>query len=554
MAGGFASFMTGFGQGYLNARDKEYERERQRKRDEWDEKVRSRQQKQWDDDDATNAAVADAFKPRTTMQGTAVTDATGTSNLYKDPMQAHAAAEEARIEAEMRGQNPAGVMTNKATGVVAEGAKTGHKIAAGDVDLDQENSREAGMSRASQALMQRGKVKDALTMENLSMDNQAKRLGLDVEQLKFADQMFNRKLMETIQSSPDFWTGAASILNNTQLGGLQGVEVQAVLSGDGNTVTMMGTKEGKPVELAKFPANERGQQEFMQRIMKADPVTKIQFLKEAADRQDASARDERDFGVKLAELEIKALTAKSQAELRAAQAEAATLRAQLAQAGNGSGQPPGMNWEDRRKVLSDTAGLLPDPKNAASPEEAIQIQQSNAQTLAMADSIFSMNAGFGTALTAPQIRQAMTMAQDPQNIKTKTDANTGQTYRVVAVNGVPVIVGVAAGQKQASESTPAPAPQANTSSGAAGTRAPAPAPYTPPPDSPAARAQATRQTSATQGMEQQAQAKTEAQTAAQGALQANDPAAAAQVQRLPGFRYLSQEEKAAIFKLVNSAR
>jgi hypothetical protein len=116
--------------------------------------------------------------------------------------------------------------------------------------------------------------------------------------------------------------------------------------------------------------------------------------------------------------------------------------------------------KDRRDMLGDFGGMLPDAKNAATPDEAAAIQAANARKLENADAMFGMNAQFGTILTAPQIVRAMELAGDPANVRTIRDAQTGALYRTVVVGGNPVVVGTAQQkptEAPAAQTAPAPA-------------------------------------------------------------------------------------------------
>ena len=284
----FASFLAGMGGGYIKAKDKEYERERQAKEDAWREEQQGWQRADRAEKDALRTSMKDAFADRSTIEGTAVTSTTGT-NLYKDPAQAQAAADDARIEAEMRGESPSAVATMQATGITGNMSK-GHKITTEPVDLASLNSRDAKMARGVNALMAAGYPEMAISMENTVMENQAKKLGLNVAQLKFADDQFNRKMQETLSREGDFWGNASQVLTDTSLGGLAGVQVKPVVSADGKTVQLVGVKDGKEQVMFSAPNTAEGQLAFVQRISKADPATKIGWLKEGVDREAAQAK------------------------------------------------------------------------------------------------------------------------------------------------------------------------------------------------------------------------------------------------------------------------
>lgn len=138
--------------------------------------------------------------------------------------------------------------------------------------------------------------------------------------------------------------------------------------------------------------------------------------------------------------------------------------------GSGSGGASGAGaagWKERREVLGDFGKLLPSADTAATPQEAKDIQTGNARALARADAMFSANAAFGTLLSAPQITQAMELARDPKNLRTIRDAQTGQMYETVSVNGRPVVVGEVTQQEREQPPGQKPA-QAQEARGTAG--------------------------------------------------------------------------------------
>ena len=119
--------------------------------------------------------------------------------------------------------------------------------------------------------------------------------------------------------------------------------------------------------------------------------------------------------------------------------------------GQGGAQGGGgaVGWKERREVFNDFGSLLPDPKNAMTPQEAEKIQASNTLALAKADTLFSTNAQFGNVLTAPQLRAAMVQAEaSPKSIRTQVDTESGMAFKYVVVNGAKVIVDVATAAAQ----------------------------------------------------------------------------------------------------------
>lgn len=221
--------------------------------------------------------------------------------------------------------------------------------------------------------------------------------------------------------------------------------------------------------------------------------------------------------------------------------------------GSGGGSGGAVGWKERREVFNDFGSLLPDPKNATTPQEAEKIQASNTQALAKADTLFSTNAQFGNVLTAPQLRAAMVQAEaSPQSIRTQVDAESGMAVKYVVVNGARVIVdvGTAAAQKQEAPASKQDAATGGKTDTANPSPKPAPAPYVPPADSPAGKAKAAREAAQKAAQQQQMQRIATVTAAAAAAVASKDPAGAQAVLDMPGFDSLPTSQKAEIRRIV----
>ena len=184
----------------------------------------------------------------------------------------------------------------------------------------------------------------------------------------------------------------------------------------------------------------------------------IEEMRKGAELDRKIKNDEGDLKIK----QQNADTNKQYREDMVAERRAATA-ARIASGGaggGGGGAAPGVSLKDRRDFLADTASFLEDPKTAGDPLEATAMQRRNEQTLANADAIFSTNAEFGNVLTAPQARAAMQLAQDPKNVRTIRDNNTGQYYETVQVNGKGVVLGVGTARQAPSPTATAGKPAA----------------------------------------------------------------------------------------------
>lgn len=438
---GIAAIMAGMGTGLVAGREDAEKKARQAKDDAWREEQRSWERADRAEKDAIKTSMRDAFADRSTIEGTAVTGTTGT-NLYKDPGQAQAMADEARIEAEMRGESPSAVATTKATGITGNMSK-GQQITTNPVDLKALNSSDAKWGRAVSAMMPFDPEK-ALSMENTVMEGRAKKLNLDVAQLKHLNSTYNQTVLSKLNDpSGDFFDNAAKIVTDAQFGGLVGATGRVERSADGKTVNIIVAKDGKDVRTIPVPNSAEGRKELVQKFMKADDVTQLSFLKDDADREAARAKAAADQANKDRDHQLD--LDKLQATRDYQNGMLGVYRARAANTGGTAGQPAGATWDDRRKVLDDASKLLPDPNGADSPEAAALIRADNTALLGQIDAIFQTNADFGMALTSPQINQALVMAKDPRNVITRQDQNTGQVVKMVKVNGRDVIVGIGTG-------------------------------------------------------------------------------------------------------------
>ena len=297
---GLASFLVGMGGGYIKSKDKQFERDRQAKEDAWMEEQRGRQRASWSKEDKLSTDLADAAAPRTTMQGT-VTESGGQKLFSADPAQAAQLKGMAEGIADLEGTGP---VTQQPGAAITGNMSKGHQITTAPVDAAKLNDPNARNQRVTDALMQNGQVERALTMETNVLDQKAKRLGLDVAELKFADEQFNRTLGEKFANTPDWTQAAAQVLSDTQVGGLAGIGVKPVPSKDGKKVDFVGQgPDGNARVLATFDNSDAGKAQFMQRVMRAPVETKIGWIVEEAKARQVQANSDRDFDLRKQESE-----------------------------------------------------------------------------------------------------------------------------------------------------------------------------------------------------------------------------------------------------------
>jgi hypothetical protein len=276
------SFLTGLGGGYIQATDKRRDQERQDKQDAWMNEQRDRQRSEWAEKDKLNTGLRDAAAPRSVMEGT-VTEGGGNKYLNADPAQASAMQQMLAAEAEMTG----GAAPTQQAGRGVVGMTKGNQITTGPADAASLNTPDAVNTRIAGVYRQNGQADKALSMENSIIDQQAKRLGLDVAQAKFADEKFNRSMVEKLAG--DFKAGAADILTTANSSGLAGATVAAVPKGDGKTFDLVATRDGKTRVLATYEDSDAGKAKFMKDVGRISLTDKIGYIVD-----DAKAAKEQD--------------------------------------------------------------------------------------------------------------------------------------------------------------------------------------------------------------------------------------------------------------------
>ncbi len=190
------AFFTGMGTGYLNAsRQKELDAERRQDRADRAEE-RAMRMEEANRIKQDQLSLADAAAVREAVPGTAVTDGGGNRNFYRDPAQAQAFADDARIEAEMRGQDQANVSLAPATGVTGK-MSLGHQITSGPADVAALNAPQARQQRIGLAYEQRGNPLAAEQYRAAGTANrlqtaQAKQVEQQVDETEGAKQAFTK--------------------------------------------------------------------------------------------------------------------------------------------------------------------------------------------------------------------------------------------------------------------------------------------------------------------------------------------------------------------------
>lgn len=268
---GMASFLAGFGGGYLKADRQAKEDERQAKLDKITTDRADREKADWEKKDNYEKGLAAAGAPVAAEQPNDV--------LMDDDGNATPAVPAFRTTDGKRFPTMA-----EAT-AATEKANTPEAI----------NARQAAFMQAN------GKPLEALQMNNAVMDSKLKKLGLSREEAKFADDEFNRKLTKDIDAHPDWTVGAAKILTDTQVGGLNGLTVSARPSKDGKTVEFVGVgQDGAEKVLKSFKNGPEGKAEFLQTAGRTSFENKVNFVveKAKADQTQSNWQQTFDFNKK----------------------------------------------------------------------------------------------------------------------------------------------------------------------------------------------------------------------------------------------------------------
>ena len=269
------AFMAGLGTGYLSQQEKNKDRERQEKKDAQDEERYQDEKSLRDDAKKLKQGFADNAAVRTATEGTAVDTGNG-KNFYTDPVQAATAVDDARIEAEMRGQDPAKVTSMAAQGITGKMA-TGNQITTTPVDLAQLNSPAAIQQRNVATLYGAGKPMEAMQLESAGMTAKTNAMTQAKLEREEKREIANHLVMEAFQKNGgDAFKLAATM--GTQAGGpLEGMTVEDRVSPDNKTRSIVGIKEGVEKVFMTTSNDEAGNQQVLQRLQQVDAKTIIDW-------------------------------------------------------------------------------------------------------------------------------------------------------------------------------------------------------------------------------------------------------------------------------------
>lgn len=511
---GMASFIAGFGNGYFKAEDKKYERERQEKQDAWQEEQQGRQRKEWERADRLEADLQAAGTPMTVEQP---------NDVLKDD-----------DGNDMPAVPPLRVGTQRYA-TMEEATK-----AAADA-----NTPEAQNKRMVQAYRNAGQFDKAMTMENQLRQGEA--ADMQLANLKFQEKLGN-------------WMGGGfdgfrDGINAYEGGPFKGKRIDFITSPDGKTRTVgIVGADGEVAPTALTVPNT--QEGLIQLGFLLDKTVK------PADRLTMYRQERKD------ELEAQKVAIQERlAAAREKQVDAMSFRLMSGGGGSGGGGGGGGGrggptvWDDKADAYLRDRYTTKDPSTGEVRVDGSGLQFG--KTLALA--VSQNNGGDHTKGLGYAFQKDNELRAAATDKTGKYDAAKHEQLRqqyLMAISGQQATSPAPAattGTQQNSGQRPA---QASEGRGAIGNPMPSQilttiggilpraGTYTPPPDSPAGKVQASREAARTATMKQEAERAKAVADAAAAAISSKDPSAAQAVQSMPGFGALPLEQKAQIRRIV----
>ena len=293
IASGLAELGTGFLDSYNKTLDR---RQRQQQIDEeiaWKREQRQAERAKMAQDNELRVSLANAARPAQVDAGYQVTDAAGSNAFTKD---ADAAAVMGDMVADQRPSLASATRVQDTAYRDPRQAQAAQK---------QYNSAPATLDRMGLAAMPYDADK------GLSLQGQAStaRKAATEEQKKLqaeVDDRFNNEITSIAMSGPNWWEAAATMYTNSNMPGLQGVEVGAELSKDGKSVTFLArSPDGSVKKVNTFEASEKGAQDWAQASAKVDSKTKLAWLNDRAKSLREADQATAKNGLTLAEIKAR---------------------------------------------------------------------------------------------------------------------------------------------------------------------------------------------------------------------------------------------------------
>ena len=304
------AFVAGLGSGYMNAKNKARDQERQDRieAEEREDRLLQRSQqtelhdtrmREYRREDDLRKGLADAAKPGVLMQNAPVlTNAGGQQVVYGSPETAEFAGHDA-IMARRAAEAP------NAPDAVAPVGLGGAVTLNGNVQPDLQTAQKglASYDDAKSILARQQAAYNTAGMPDKAMGLKTAQLNLDDSEmdnqrkvLDFVSAKANRAFEERVRANGgDVFKTVADVYTETNVGGLAGVKVLPVQSEDGKTISLSAiSPDGSQRVIKTYPSGQAGMAMAMQDQLSVPPEIKAQWLHESAKIEEDKKRRTED--------------------------------------------------------------------------------------------------------------------------------------------------------------------------------------------------------------------------------------------------------------------
>jgi hypothetical protein len=270
MGQGLAAFIAGAGTGYLKSRERAEEKARQNKLDQITFDRADREKTDAEKKAKYEADLADAGKAR-------ATEDMSTVDIKKDDE-----------------GNDMPAVPQYRVGTSRFGTKE-----EADAVVTAENKPEALLARQVGVMQGAGKVNEAMALQTSAKQAKLADFQLKDAEIAQVDKDTNRAIDKRFTEAGNWIDGAASILTDTQVGRMAGVEVKPVISADKKTVEFHAVgQDGTSRVIKSYPNDSNGEEKARKDFMAVPPEKRIEWLHESNKAEQTQLNADREFGLK----------------------------------------------------------------------------------------------------------------------------------------------------------------------------------------------------------------------------------------------------------------
>lgn len=447
MSSAALAFIAGLGGGYIKAKDKSIDQERQATKDKQDKELFDAKMGEINRDKADREDLKVAAAPATVQEMTG-----------PQPEAAYAGLP--------AGQEP------KPLGYLAGNGASARQFAEkglADAGAIEQNKPEAQRARMASLAAQGNTLAGTALRDAVQTDSAVGQLKEQKELQTHRE--FARGVAGSFQKG---WGGFSQFATEKFDDGNTYTPTE---DGKGGAIVVSTGKDGKETGRMAFASPEEA---ITFAVSRADPMKWVDYKTSQGDKKVKQANEDRDFDLKKSTSEstikIQQQQANTQEQWRKDQIRITEAHNKAIEAGKAqAGAPVQLTIKDMRDFEGDLAGYIKDQFPAAQGADAAERATLNAQATgirSLGTTMFRSNAAVGNPLTAGTVMQAMELAKDRKNVQV-VQVN-GNPYEAVTVNGHPVITTGALQKKEppappgASGAKPGPtAPTAATPAAAA---------------------------------------------------------------------------------------